>query len=789
VKKSVSRRFVSSGAIPGDEEASLSRYHSPAIARMRAMTTNSSRKSSPDIQMTFAPQMKTIDEIKKESRPLMFSNIDASKFQTVSEDQKRKMIIEAFMHDEVAYEHALEILVKIYVFRLKVSYQLGSSIIDMSQLQDLFSNIEDIKDVTTAMLKDLQIGIAESSFASSKPEAMIEVSKHIAQILQLSSGKLSVYALYISNYRRAMKTYDELRESSPSFYEFVQIQEICEGLTLENLMALPLLRVGQYLTLLEDLATSMASVRDVAASIHSAARAVEIVLKNIHSLEFNIEARIRTAQIQEQLFSGSLNLLEPHRFFVKSGVLKKIYAKTSLKMSNHKKYMFFLFSDILVYATRPSSGSETCKFKHALSIAGATISEAEEYRDGKVEHVFKIVPKSEKSIVVYAAEASEKAEWMKLLKQYSEFALARYPGKTYKEEQLDTIMETVPKRIKSKLNWVECKTDVGYIFYWQMKTGDCSLARDEDSSKKTFESSGTLKFMNCTFAQCDQRALSGTRFCAVHSGQESFHGKSRLSEIFNDEHKFDDDEENSVESVGRTSSAVSAPGSASSFPHPFSSASLAPPSRYSPPSAPLPPPTSPPLPAPVSSSPVHASIPAPPMAIHAAAMAPPVAVRAPVLAPSVAVRAPAPAPPAAVPAPAPAPPAPAPAPPAAAPQPPSDGGDRSDLLASIRAGTKLKKVDKPVERKDIPTRAPVRASGAARAAPVATKAPAPASLASKAPVAPTPVNTPAPAPASPARSEPNWSKVFSEQYQQFYYWNKLTNEVTWIIPADYDGPS
>ncbi len=69
-------------------------------------------------------------------------------------------------------------------------------------------------------------------------------------------------------------------------------------------------------------------------------------------LVFALFASETYIQIQLLLFaygSETQNLVEPHRVFIKEGELFPMWERTNL---GAEPYMFFLFSDLLLYATK-----------------------------------------------------------------------------------------------------------------------------------------------------------------------------------------------------------------------------------------------------------------------------------------------------------------------------------------------------------------------------------------------------------------------------------------------------
>ncbi len=101
---------------------------------------------------------------------------------------------------------------------------------------------------------------------------------------------------------------------------------------------------------------------------------------------------------------SSLNLIEPHRSFVKQGALVKICRKS------RKERHFFLFNDLLLYASEALSGGKYTLHGH-MDLMHVRIDDVPDSEPRRVQHAFQIVgPK--KSFVVLAPAAADKVAWM-----------------------------------------------------------------------------------------------------------------------------------------------------------------------------------------------------------------------------------------------------------------------------------------------------------------------------------------------------------------------------------------
>lgn len=117
----------------------------------------------------------------------------------------------------------------------------------------------------------------------------------------------------------------------------------------------------------------------------------------------NSEANSRRIGFVEQCFGSSGQpLIVPHRVLVGEGVLTKMCRKKP------KPRQFFLFNDILVYGNIVISKKKYNK-QHIIPLENVKLQSLPD--DGALRNGWQIISPS-KSFSVYAATATEKAEWM-----------------------------------------------------------------------------------------------------------------------------------------------------------------------------------------------------------------------------------------------------------------------------------------------------------------------------------------------------------------------------------------
>lgn len=100
------------------------------------------------------------------------------------------------------------------------------------------------------------------------------------------------------------------------------------------------------------------------------------------------------------------DLVEPSRFFVRSGLLQLCALDVSVFKKEVESLWFFLFNDLLVWAERKG---DSYSFRGKLRLHGAKIRDASD--NPIIQHLFHI-SSPEKTITVSATTKKEKKEWM-----------------------------------------------------------------------------------------------------------------------------------------------------------------------------------------------------------------------------------------------------------------------------------------------------------------------------------------------------------------------------------------
>lgn len=449
-------------------------------------------------------------------------------------DQKRVFMLQRFYHDELAYHSMLTSAMTQYIVPLQCYHHAGVPIMSWTKIVDVFSNLEDIIDVSTRLVNELKTNIPISLLNDSsdkvkvKSDKIAALSREFGIAFQVIGKQLEVYSVFVSNYKRAVKQIRKLITTNERVRDFFEAKFQVVGMRVYQVLGLPLVRFEQYLLALEDLRDTFKNEKVNVKTFHllrDASEAVSRTMRKTLSPVMNIEARFAVAYIQEALFKGSIGLVTDTRYFIRAGYMNKVWNKQSMKIRKGKKYMFFLFNDILIYST---CFQEKYKLKHIISLVNMKVYDIED-EPKKQKFKFRIDSVgNQKSFQVSADSLNAKYSWMAAIRTCVVRATEHFKGNYIKPDEVESIIKRPKKASNSRLGngWVEVRNEHNLWYFYQRKTGICSLAqicyrRDIDPSDNPENIPyllSSIQFRKCEHSDCSRQALmmSTLCYCSLH---------------------------------------------------------------------------------------------------------------------------------------------------------------------------------------------------------------------------------------------------------------------------------
>ncbi|XP_037374595.1 rho guanine nucleotide exchange factor 5 [Talpa occidentalis] len=282
--------------------------------------------------------------------------------------------------------------------------------------QWLFSRLQDVRDVSTTFLSDLEENFENNIFTFQVCDVVLNHAPNFRR----------VYQPYVTNQTYQERTFQKLLTSNSSFREVLEKLEsdpICQRLSLKSFLILPFQRITRLKLLLQNILkrTQPGSseeaeatkahhaleelIRDCNASVHTMRRMEELIYLN-QKIEFECKIFPLISQSRWLVKSGELTALE---FSVLPGQRRKL--------STRPIYLH-LFNDYLLLS-RPRENNRFLVFDHApfSSVRG---EKCEMKLHGSHKNLFRLFlrpnPQRSQAEFLFSTETqSEKLRWISAL--------------------------------------------------------------------------------------------------------------------------------------------------------------------------------------------------------------------------------------------------------------------------------------------------------------------------------------------------------------------------------------
>jgi len=234
---------------------------------------------------------------------------------------------------ELSYVESLETLVKTFIEPLTAALP-SEPIISKEDINNLFSNIASIAVLNRKFLTDLSARLVGWSNSTTQ----------IGDVFLGFCPFFKMYTTYVSNHDRATDLIKSLTKENKRFREFVAGVS-AGGLSLASYLIMPIQRIPRYKLLIEELLRNTTDSHPDHPNLVKGLDLVSHVAKHINSEMHASENRQTILRIQGE-FTHAVSFVSPSRRFIKQGAL------TKKCRSSDKVYEFFLFNDLLVYASK-----------------------------------------------------------------------------------------------------------------------------------------------------------------------------------------------------------------------------------------------------------------------------------------------------------------------------------------------------------------------------------------------------------------------------------------------------
>ncbi|CAG8726080.1 67_t:CDS:10, partial [Acaulospora morrowiae] len=328
--------------------------------------------------------------------------------------QKRLNIALEIINTERHYVECLLLVQKLFLGPLVESLSTENPILTKRSINEIFANLPDLINVNTELLRRLEERIAGPINEDEEDDVEFEFwdpeSGKLGDIFLNMAPFFKMYSVYVKNFNSALAVIDVQLRDNPQFSEFyrnVIKTGQCKGLTLQAYLIMPVQRIPRYRMLLEDLLKKTAETHSDYLNLRKAYQVIEHVATFVNETIRQHEMFITMLEIQKSLIGFDEALLIPGRRFIKRGTVKKICRR------NHQQREFFLFSDVLIYAS-PTLIDNMYTFHRKLDLEDVMVLGADDIDDEK--NAFQILS-PRKSFIVYADTPKDKDSWISVIRE------------------------------------------------------------------------------------------------------------------------------------------------------------------------------------------------------------------------------------------------------------------------------------------------------------------------------------------------------------------------------------
>ncbi|XP_038175750.1 rho guanine nucleotide exchange factor 5 [Arvicola amphibius] len=273
------------------------------------------------------------------------------------EDQKLQEAKFELIVSEASYLRSLNIAVD----HFQHSAQLRASLSTQDH-QWLFSRLQDVRDVSTTFLSDLEENFENNIFSFQVCDVVLNHAPDFRR----------VYLPYVTNQTYQERTFQSLMNSNSTFREVLEKLEsdpICQRLSLKSFLILPFQRITRLKLLLQNILKRTQPGSSEEAEATKAHHALEKLIRDCNS---NVQRMRRTEELiylsQKIEFECKIfPLISQSRWLVKSGELTALEFSASpglrRKLTTRPVHLH-LFNDCLLLS-RPREGNRFLVFDHA----------------------------------------------------------------------------------------------------------------------------------------------------------------------------------------------------------------------------------------------------------------------------------------------------------------------------------------------------------------------------------------------------------------------------------------
>ena len=313
----------------------------------------------------------------------------------------------------------------ITVIKYFLSPMRETKILDQKDIAKIFSNLEKIHGLNSKIHIDLEKKLESWGNQTT-----------IADVFLNFMQEFDLYSEYLLNHHNAIVLVNQLKDNKKigQFLQSAKEQKECEGLDLLSFLIMPVQRILRYKLLLEDLNKKTPTTHPDSEGLSEVLEKISVLAHDVNNALKKEENYEKLLRIQKNFVGNLKNIVVENRVFIKEGSLLKVCRK------ENKLRHFFLFSDVLVYAstvtgnsrqstavtsmermTNPNAGGLVgvkFLFHRMLDLSKTRVKDLEDTTTQK--NAFQIITTEEKSFTVIANDVDTKLAWFKAIQKQTE---------------------------------------------------------------------------------------------------------------------------------------------------------------------------------------------------------------------------------------------------------------------------------------------------------------------------------------------------------------------------------
>eukprot|EP00475_Leptophrys_vorax_P037305 TRINITY_DN6411_c0_g2_i1.p1 TRINITY_DN6411_c0_g2~~TRINITY_DN6411_c0_g2_i1.p1 ORF type:complete len:660 (+),score=172.52 TRINITY_DN6411_c0_g2_i1:102-1982(+) len=270
-------------------------------------------------------------------------------------------------------------------------------------IQMIFGSISELATLHRKMLNKLR---------ELKEVGNEHLERNVGDVFIKFSPYFKIYFNHVHSFSSNQEKLKVERKKNADLDRFLTVFEFLAKQTVESLLITPVQRIPRYKLLFDRIKKHcryLNSEEDAlyVKMVETALTKVEEIAAQIESMMEMSEAREKVVQIQEKVFKNRVALVSPRRYCIRIAVLAKLHESKS-GSSSHKKYLFILFNDLLIYSTVPDK-ARSAQLRAEIPLEDVALENMPD--EDNLANAFRIVgPK--RSITLFANNPKEKDDWL-----------------------------------------------------------------------------------------------------------------------------------------------------------------------------------------------------------------------------------------------------------------------------------------------------------------------------------------------------------------------------------------